>query len=145
MADVFDSQKRSEIMARVRSSNNASTEQRLAKLLRFHHITGWRRNVRLPGSPDFVWRRERVAVFVDGCFWHQCPIHGETPRARLEYWSAKLKRNVERDRRVTKELRALGWTVLRIWECALSKKREIAAIRRIRAALRIRARSAGIS
>jgi DNA mismatch endonuclease, patch repair protein len=65
---------------------------------------------------DFVFSRARVAVFVDGCFWHGCPRHGKTPRDPTGYWAAKLKRNFERDRRNDEALSALGWTVLRFWE-----------------------------
>lgn len=66
--------------------------------------------------PDIVFRGRRVAVFVDGCFWHRCAEHGTEPRANAGYWRSKLDRNVERDRRVTTALEADGWTVLRIWE-----------------------------
>ena len=135
MADVFTPQRRSEIMALVRSTGNASTEQRLVCLLRAHGLTGWRRGAPLPGSPDFVWRRERVALFADGCFWHGCPRHGHTPRSRVAYWAAKLARNAQRDRAVSRALRASGWTVLRIWECALSRSRAGHTIARIARAL----------
>lgn len=66
--------------------------------------------------PDIVFTRARVAVFVDGCFWHRCPIHGTSPKAHSEYWTPKLDRNVERDRETDAALAALGWTVIRVWE-----------------------------
>lgn len=66
--------------------------------------------------PDIVFTRARVAIFVDGCFWHRCPEHGLMPRANRDYWEPKLARNVERDTRVTAELRDAGWTVIRVWE-----------------------------
>jgi len=135
MADIFTSQRRSEIMARVRSTGTASTEQKLLRLFRANHLTGWRRRANLPGSPDFVWRNERVALFVDGCFWHGCPRHRSMPASHVEYWEAKLARNIKRDRRVSKQLRRSGWTVLRVWECALSRRREAATLRRIIKAL----------
>jgi len=97
MPDVFTSELRSAIMVRVRSQGNASTEQRVVRLLRANGLTGWRRGTKVMGSPDLVWRRERVALFVDGCFWHGCPRHGETPRSRVAYWTAKLARNARRD------------------------------------------------
>jgi len=137
MSDVFDSKTRSAIMALVRSTGNASTEQRLVRLFREHGISGWRRGARLPGSPDFVWRRERIALFVDGCFWHGCPRHGETPRSRVAYWAAKLARNAKRDRAVSRALRAAGWTVLRVWECALTRKRSAWTAARIARALHV--------
>lgn len=65
---------------------------------------------------DIIFTRPRVAVFVDGCFWHGCPDHGLTPKANADYWTPKLARNRERDERVTAALQADGWTVLRIWE-----------------------------
>jgi DNA mismatch endonuclease (patch repair protein) len=66
--------------------------------------------------PDVLFGRARVAVFLDGCFFHQCPDHGVQPRSNAAYWTPKLARNVERDRRVDAALRADGWTVIRIWE-----------------------------
>ena len=122
-------------MSLVRSTGNASTEQRMVRLLRAHRITGWRRASLLPGSPDFVWRRERVAVFVDGCFWHCCPRHAHTPRSRVAYWASKLARNKSRDRFVARALRQNGWRVLRIWEHELTRKNEARLLRRICRAL----------
>jgi DNA mismatch endonuclease (patch repair protein) len=66
--------------------------------------------------PDIVFTRQRVAVFVDGCFWHRCPEHGRQPQANKLYWSTKLDRNVARDERVNAALSAAGWTVVRLWE-----------------------------
>lgn len=66
--------------------------------------------------PDVVFTRQRVAVFVDGCFWHCCPEHGTAPARNVEYWRPKLARNVERDRATTAALEADGWRVVRIWE-----------------------------
>ncbi len=135
MADVFTSELRSAIMARVRSKGNASTEQRVVRLLRAYRLRGWRRGTKLPGSPDFVWWRERVVLFVDGCFWHGCPRHGETPRSRVAYWTAKLARNAKRDRAVSRALRGMGWVVVRVWECALTRPRAERTIVRIAYAL----------
>jgi DNA mismatch endonuclease, patch repair protein len=70
----------------------------------------------LPGRPDIALTRVQVAVFIDGCFWHQCPEHGVMPRNNREWWQAKLHRNVERDREKDAELARLGWLVLRFWE-----------------------------
>jgi DNA mismatch endonuclease (patch repair protein) len=66
--------------------------------------------------PDFVFTHARVAVFMDGCFWHGCPEHGQTPKANAAYWRPKLDRNRARDRLVTKSLEHDGWTILRVWE-----------------------------
>lgn len=65
---------------------------------------------------DFVFRRERVAVFVDGCFWHCCPIHRTFPKKNRDWWQSKLEANVKRDNRATNALRRAGWSVLRVWE-----------------------------
>ena len=66
--------------------------------------------------PDVVFTRARVAVFVDGCFWHCCPEHGKQPRKNTDYWAPKLARNVDRDRDQNDSLIAAGWTVIRVWE-----------------------------
>ena len=66
--------------------------------------------------PDLVFYKERVAVFLDGCFWHSCPVHGTTPHANRGWWVEKLAANVERDRRHDRELGTAGWLVLRFWE-----------------------------
>ncbi|MBF4632021.1 very short patch repair endonuclease [Clavibacter michiganensis subsp. phaseoli] len=65
---------------------------------------------------DIAFTRQRIAVFIDGCFWHSCPEHLHLPKANADYWTPKLARNVERDAEVTAVLRGLGWTVLRFWE-----------------------------
>ena len=135
MADVFTPAKRSAVMALIRSRGNRATELRLIALMREHGITGWRRHAPVFGKPDFVFRRERVAVFVDGCFWHGCPRHATKPAIRAEWWAAKLGRNAQRDRAVTRALRASGWIVLRVWECALARSRAGRTMARIARAL----------
>lgn len=76
--------------------------------------------IRIPDSrpvrPDVVFTRQRVAVFVDGCFWHGCPVHGTQPTANASYWGPKIEENKARDQRHTRELESLGWKVIRIWE-----------------------------
>ncbi len=103
-------------MAAIRSTGNRATELKLATIFRVHGVTGWRRHQALPGKPDFVFRRERLVVFVDGCFWHGCPIHGRNPGSNRAYWLPKLHRNRQRDRVITRDLSKSGWTVLRFWE-----------------------------
>lgn len=71
---------------------------------------------RLPGRPDIVFPGARVAVFIDGCFWHGCPWHGTRPKTRSEFWASKIARNRERDSEVDARLSAMGWTVIRFWE-----------------------------
>ena len=135
MPDVFTKAKRSEVMSRIRSRGNRDTELRLIALMRAHGITGWRRNARVFGKPDFVFRVTKLAVFVDGCFWHGCPRHATMPRNNRAFWKAKLTRNAQRDRAVSRALRAAGWCVLRVWECALSRQRSGRTIARLARAL----------
>jgi len=142
MADVFTKAKRSEVMSRIRSRGNRDTELALASLFRRHTITGWRkqvqvriaeRGVRSSGAlrsarpalrvkPDFVFRKARVTVFVDGCFWHGCPRHATWPANRAAWWRRKIKGNQTRDRLVNRTLRRAGWRVIRIWEHELHKR-----------------------
>jgi DNA mismatch endonuclease (patch repair protein) len=135
MADVFTNSKRSEVMSRIRGRGNKDTELTLMKLLRTHSITGWRRHQPVFGKPDFVFPKLRVAVFVDGCFWHGCPQHGTRPKQNRKFWDTKLTRNRARDRQVTRKLRAEGWKVLRIWEHSLKIPESVIA--RIHRALAI--------
>lgn len=112
----------------------------MVALLRSQHIIGWRRHLPVKlrmgrkaeqqektvryaqppltcvVRPDFVFRLERLAVFVDGCFWHKCPSHFRAPRTNADYWQSKIQANFERDRQVDSALRLNGWRVMRIWE-----------------------------
>jgi len=128
MADVFTPQKRSEVMSRIRGKGNASTEQRMIELFREHGIKGWRRNWPLTGKPDFVFPKLRVAVFVDGCFWHRCPKCYRKPATNAEFWEAKIGRNVERDKEVNGELKKKGWKVVRIWEHGMGRGHRASAL-----------------
>ena len=125
MTDVFTPSKRSEVMSLIRSAGNKETELTFAKVLRRCRISGWRRGAAVFGKPDFVFREGRVAVFIDGCFWHHCPRHGTIPKTRRKYWKQKLLRNIERAREVNRELRRGGWKVLRIWSCELRDHRRL--------------------
>ncbi len=124
MSNVFSKEKRSEVMSRIRSKGNAATELRMMALMREHGIKGWRRNSVRPERPDFVFPGRKVAVFVDGCFWHGCPEHGTQPKQNAEFWEQKLAANRKRDRLVTRTLRGRGWRVARFWEHDLARKRE---------------------
>jgi DNA mismatch endonuclease (patch repair protein) len=125
VADTFSKSKRSQIMAAVRSRGNKETEAKLAGLLRSHRITGWRRHPNLPGNPDFVFPRQRLALFVDGCFWHGCRKHCRMPATNCNYWRAKISRNVARDKVTARALRNAGWRVIRLWSHALRKPRAV--------------------
>lgn len=76
----------------------------------------YRLHVPITGKPDIVFPRYRLVVFVDGCFWHGCPVHGVAPKTRSQFWNEKLGKNITRDLRTTAILETEGWTVLRIWE-----------------------------
>lgn len=130
--DTFTPEKRSWIMAQVKSSGSKSTEEKFRVLLRQHGITGWRRNFPLLGKPDFVFPKARLAVFVDGCFWHGHPKKCRMPKTNRDYWEKKIGRNVSRDRAVSRELRTRGWKVLRIWEHRVS---DASTLKRLRKAL----------
>jgi DNA mismatch endonuclease (patch repair protein) len=135
MADVFSSRKRSQIMSCVRGKGNKATEIALIKLLRRLGVSGWRRSAPLFGKPDFVFPEHRVAIFVDGCFWHGCPKHGTQPASNGAFWKAKLSRNKHRDRSVTRALKQCGWRVLRIWQHEFSRRNERRLIKRIQRAI----------
>src|SRR5437870_2457167 len=115
MTDWLTREQRSRNMAAIRSRGNKTTEVRFAALLRAARLSGWRRHAHLPGRPDFVFRARRVAVFIDGCFWHGCPRCYRMPEDNRPYWKAKVLHNRRRDQRNTRRLRAGGWRVLRIW------------------------------
>jgi len=119
VTDVLSKAKRSQVMAAIRSEGNRATEGRLVAILREHGVTGWRRGQCLPGRPDFVFRRQKVAVFVDGCFWHACRWHCRMPKSNQTYWEPKISRNRRRDKEINQLLRERGWRVCRLWEHAL--------------------------
>ena len=137
MPDVFTPEKRSLVMSRIRGSGNRDTELKLISLLRRARLSGWRRKIALFGKPDFVFPRQRVAVFVDGCFWHRhagCKF-SYTPKSRPEFWLPKFERNIARDRLVNTTLRKSGWRVIRVWECDLAPRKAARVVARLRRAL----------
>lgn len=131
MADVFSKPKRSAIMARVRGRGNERTELALLSILRLNKITGWRRHQPIFGKPDFIFPKSKLAIFVDGCFWHGCPKHATQPSTNRAFWKRKLARNKSRDRIVNRILRQRGWSVLRIWQHELVSKNEARLLQRI--------------
>jgi len=122
-------------MSRIRSRGNAATELRFIHLLKAAGVTGWRRNQKIFGKPDFVFPKLKLAVFVDGCFWHGCPKHGTQPKGNRKFWKNKFARNIARDRLVNRTLRLANWRVLRIWQHELTVKNESRLLRRIETAL----------
>lgn len=126
MSDVFSKSKRSEVMSLIRSRGNKATELRLIEIFRGYGITGWRRSQPLLGKPDFTFRRERVVVFVDGCFWHGCPKCYKRPKSNRKFWDTKIANNRKRDRLVNRELRGAGWRVVRVWQHQLGSPARVA-------------------
>ena len=118
---------RSRIMAMIPSRGNKTTELPLGKLLWAARIRGYRKHWGVAGKPDFAWPGKKVAVFVDGCFWHGCSCKA-LPRTNTDFWRGKIERNKKRDRRVTRALRQQGWTVIRIKECAMRRPSILARI-----------------
>ncbi len=116
MPDIWTEKKRSEVMSLIRGKGNKQTEQALQSLLKRNKITGWRRHLALPGKPDFAFPKQKVAVFVDGCFWHGCPKCYTRPKTNRKFWDKKREDNMARDRRVNRQLRRQGWEVIRIWQ-----------------------------
>ncbi len=129
--------KRSKTMSKIRGKGNKTTELALRMAFVRAGFTGWTlHTTTLPGKPDFYFDRARLAVFVDGCFWHGCPKCGHTPKTRSEFWRAKFERNQFRDRRATRNLRSAGIRVIRIWEHELRSPQSVQAkIRLISSAL----------
>ena len=130
MPDVFTKAKRSAVMSRIRGHGNKETEIALMNMLRQNGITGWRRNQKVFGKPDFLFREARLALFVDGCFWHGCPKHCKIPAGNRAFWKKKFAANKARDRRVNRVLRKNGWRVIRIWEHELARRGD-ACVRRL--------------
>ena len=113
MPDNLSREKRSHIMSTIRGRN---TKAELAMLgtLKNLHFTYQPRGIY--GNPDFANRKEKVAIFIDGCFWHGCRKHFKPPTSNEEFWRKKIERNIRRDREVTRSLRRDGWRVIRVWE-----------------------------
>ena len=116
--DTFNRATRSRVMSRIKSRGTKTTEWRFRSLLMRSGVRGWRlgHDSGFPGSPDVVFVRARLAIFLDGCFWHGCRRCRSIPTTNRAFWVAKIQRNRERDEKVRRMLRAVGWKVTRIWE-----------------------------
>lgn len=118
-------------MKNVRSKKNKTTELRLIELFRKNHITGWKRNYPVKGHPDFVFQNKKIAIFVDGCFWHGHECRNIKPENHKEYWDKKRENNIKHDKEITALFEKRGWMVLRIWECELKKKNQDNILRKL--------------
>ena len=116
--DIWDKKKRSAVMAKIRSKD--TKPELIVRRYLWSRGYRYRKNVRgLPGTPDIVLRKYRVAIFVHGCFWHGHEVDGHIPHSNSEFWKKKIERNKARDKRNKKELKRMGWSVMTIWECQL--------------------------
>jgi DNA mismatch endonuclease (patch repair protein) len=115
-------------MAAVKSKGGKTTEALMGRLLRENGLRGYRKNWPVLGKPDFAWPGRRVAVFVDGCFWHGCRRCKRPPKTNVEFWLGKFADNKKRDARATRTLRRLGWKVIRVRECAVQKEKTMRLI-----------------
>ncbi len=130
------SAERSQAMRAVRGKGNKTTENRLRSALATVMIRGWKvRQPGIPGNPDFVFPKLKIAIFVDGCFWHGCPTCGHIPKTNSRYWAAKITSNRRRDKANSIRLRLEGFRVLRLWEHSLEQDAS-ACIRKIRVLLK---------
>src|ERR1035438_6720896 len=113
--DTLSPAMRSEVMGKVRSQRNRSTEWRLRAALIRAGVRGWKVTATdIPGKPDFVFRKERLLLFVDGCYWHGCPKCYRRPSSNTDYWDAKVARNRVRDATIAAQLKGRGWRLLRV-------------------------------
>lgn len=119
--DIYDKEKRSEIMSKVKTKNT-KPEILLRKHLYASGIRGYRVNYKILGTPDIVFTKYKLALFVDGCFWHGCPVCYKEPKTQKEFWYGKLNENINRDKRVNNKLKENGWQVLRLWEHEVEKR-----------------------
>lgn len=136
MADIFSEDKRSEIMSAIKGRDNKTTEGRFRKLLEQAGLEGWRQNATdVLGKPDFIFDQERVAVFIDGCFWHGCPECRHMPVTNAQFWEAKISKTRNRDERINAGLKEQGWRVIRFWEHELKKKYAGSTLEKLKAVL----------
>ncbi len=115
-----------EVTSRIMSANkgkNTKPEIVLRKALFKEGLRGYRINrVTLPGSPDIIYTRKKIAIFVNGCFWHRCPYcYPPIPKTHVDFWSNKFTKNIERDKRKIYELKSMGYIVLVFWECEIKE------------------------
>jgi len=112
--DVMTAEQRSRCMSKVKGKDTGP-EMMLRKVL---WAKGWRYRIKssILGRPDIIFPGKHIAIFVDGCFWHGCPLHGTRPKSNRKFWMDKIEGNIKRDKKVTDKLKKSGWTVIRIWE-----------------------------
>ena len=122
MADIYDKDTRSKLMSRISSKRNKSTEIKLITLFKVNGVKGWRRGYPVKGHPDFVFLKQKIAIFVDGCFWHGHDCRNTRPKDNEEFWQKKHERNITHDKKINELFQKRGWNVIRVWECELKGK-----------------------
>lgn len=130
MVDIHNAERRSYNMSQIRSKNT-KPEVLLRKALWKEGFRYTLKNKDLPGNPDIAFRKRRVVIFVDGCFWHGCPEHFKKPSSNVDFWENKIKRNTDRDIKTNKLLKQAGWRIIRIWEHDLKKKNFPSSLKKI--------------
>lgn len=120
MADVLTKKQRSYNMSQIKSKDTRP-ELYLRKVLLINKIRNFKTNYNLPGKPDLVFTKNKLAVFIDGCFWHKCPKCFVRPVTRSKFWEEKIKNNVRRDKQINKVILSLGWQILRFWEHEINR------------------------
>ena len=119
MADRITKGKRSQVMKTIKAQSHLENE--VSKVL-WHKGVRFRKNVRsLFGNPDISIKKYKTVIFIDSCFWHSCPIHGNIPKSNTDFWKDKLNRNKERDLEVNVHYKDKGWSVIRVWEHELKE------------------------
>jgi DNA mismatch endonuclease (patch repair protein) len=123
--DPLSKEQRSTLMSKIRARGNQSTEMVVERILLANGLRGWVKHPKsVFGAPDFYFQQYKLAVFVDGCFWHGCPkCNRRTPRTRSNFWRGKIAQNCRRDERVRRKLRREGLHTIRIWEHELGDTR----------------------
>jgi DNA mismatch endonuclease (patch repair protein) len=122
---------RSRIMASVGSQGNRTTERRMAAILWNAGLRGYRKHWRVVGKPDFAWPGRKIALFVDGCFWHGCKRCNRPSKSNVAFWRDKVLQNQRRDKRISRRLRNEGWRVMRVWECRVKSTFTLERIRKM--------------
>lgn len=134
MSDIFSIKKRSEIMSRIKGKDT-KPELKIRSLLTASGMRGYRLHWKtVPGRPDIAYPCKKIAIFINGCFWHRCPYCDlPLPKSHKPFWKKKFQKNVERDKRKLSDLRRIGWKTIVLWECEIEKnpKKGIRKIERV--------------
>src|SRR2546430_2259986 len=135
--DILSREQRSKLMSKVRARGNRSTERKLRYSFVRNALSGWVLHPTIEGRPDFLFTKQRLVIFVDGCFWHHCPkCLRPLPKGNARYWSGKIRSNVLRRNKVARQLRRRGYGILRVWEHELRDHGVRDVVARIGQALR---------